>query len=782
MLHCPPFFKLEQLVAGQLIESEATSVLIHVQSCASCESSLAELESRSGFLHLANDDIAGDRCSDAGHAGTQRPPARRIASPAAALSLEIGSLLGDYQIVRLLGKGGMGIVYEATHLNLRRQVAVKLFPRLGSSNNQLEKRFRREISALASVMHPNVVQAFDSRSTDSCHYLVMEYVDGIDLSAVTKRVGAWPVEAACEVIYQTAQGLGYLHSREMVHRDIKPSNLMLTLSQEPTSKKLCAVAKILDLGIVSVGNGDEITQTGGAMGTPQFMAPEQFFDSKHADVRADIYSLGATLTYLLTGGHSNSRKSMETLSRSDQFWSTHKVPRPLVELLQGMLCHDVSKRLDNLTSIARTLQRFSSQQSLQKIARQCDLISSATPDDELATLSILRPHESSPYVANSTHRRQKIYLLLVLTLIGLGGSVAYLLPIANNEKGKSSVIDSKEIAPNPAQTNSAQAIVVDSTPTVVDSVPAPTPVHQSVSGDAATVNWAIGKGGRVSGQDGKTPVFHSQLISGERFGLWGVTFLGQDIRPSELSKFKHCKLFSMGYFSLKKLTPEHLLEIQIPTIDALHLGSQELSTVSEKDLANLLDKLRALWGVRLQNLGVDGKVLWNLKGRTDLAYIGVRGDKAKRSGMVPNVGRSALEFIAACPRLQAVDLAYTNPTFDDLVLLANIETLTELNLSGLSAAVEVLQKMAESPRLEFLDIDNIRIGVPDLQLIGKFKKLRYLSMMGAGLEQQAIAGLSSEIPSCHIRTDYGLYGPPQPDWSSVGAWYRIADNLPQQVY
>jgi serine/threonine protein kinase len=205
--------------------------------------------------------------------------------------------LGDYQLLKQLGQGGMGVVYKARHTRLDSVVAVKVLPHDRWGDAQALARFRREMQALGRLKHPNIVQALDAREENGVHWLVMEYIEGIDLARLLGRSGPLPVADACEVIRQAALGLQYAHEQQgLVHRDIKPSNLMVTAA---------GGVKVLDLGLAQL-HADSLvevplTVAGQVMGTLDYMAPEQVVDSHAVDIRTDIYSLGCTLFHLLAG-------------------------------------------------------------------------------------------------------------------------------------------------------------------------------------------------------------------------------------------------------------------------------------------------------------------------------------------------------------------------------------------------------------------------------------------------------------------------------------------------
>ncbi len=208
---------------------------------------------------------------------------------------EEGFLLGSYRLLDLLGSGGTSKVYLAEHSKLRRLVAIKVLPAEQVGNSSLLDRLYLEAQAIASLDHPNIVRAFDSGQHRNFHYLVMEYVPGWDLERLVAKRGPLEPFVAVDYIRQAAEGLEHAHCRGLVHRDIKPANLLLTPE---------GTVKILDFGLARVVTHSQsltLLYEDNLLGTADYLAPEQALNSRSADARSDIYSLGCTLYYLLAG-------------------------------------------------------------------------------------------------------------------------------------------------------------------------------------------------------------------------------------------------------------------------------------------------------------------------------------------------------------------------------------------------------------------------------------------------------------------------------------------------
>ena len=207
-----------------------------------------------------------------------------------------GFYLGKYKLLNHLGSGGMGSVYLAEHQVMRHRVAIKLLPQHLASQASYLERFHQEARALVRVNHPNIVRAFDVDQEGTNHYLVMEFVDGTDLQAIVSRSGPLPYETAANYTRQAAEGLAVAHASGLIHRDIKPANLLVDK---------VGVVKILDMGLARLADDSQGSLTREydqkMIGTVDYLSPEQAIDSHKVDARADIYSLGCTLYFMLSG-------------------------------------------------------------------------------------------------------------------------------------------------------------------------------------------------------------------------------------------------------------------------------------------------------------------------------------------------------------------------------------------------------------------------------------------------------------------------------------------------
>ena len=196
---------------------------------------------------------------------------------------------GKYKVLREIGRGGIGLVYEVQHPNFAQSLALKVLLRGKSATKVENRRFLRECEILKSISHPNIIKFYDAGQQDNYLYMVMEYIEGNSFEEIMEVA---PRRTSLKILQKVAEGLAYLHKRDIIHRDIKPSNILITSEEIP---------KISDFGISKKLGLETITITGIAMGTPHYMSPWQVLGQKNLDASADIYSLGVILYKLLAG-------------------------------------------------------------------------------------------------------------------------------------------------------------------------------------------------------------------------------------------------------------------------------------------------------------------------------------------------------------------------------------------------------------------------------------------------------------------------------------------------
>src|SRR5208283_4333181 len=285
LLH-PTAETLQAYGMGQLTNDTAETIRRHLAECDECRRRVAGL-------------LAGSPARARGRSDVPEAAGGRTAGEEPDTNLPELAHHPDYEIRSELGRGGMGVVYLAHNRLLGRDEVLKVMGRHILERPGVPDRFLREIRAVARLRHPNIVVAYSAFRLGESIVFAMEYVSGDDLARLVKAKGPLSVAHATNFVYQAALGLQHAHEKGMVHRDVKPSNLMLCRQGDR------AVVKILDFGLAKASKEQPLdhglTREGQMLGTPDYVAPEQTLDAQKADIRADIYSLGCTLYFLLSG-------------------------------------------------------------------------------------------------------------------------------------------------------------------------------------------------------------------------------------------------------------------------------------------------------------------------------------------------------------------------------------------------------------------------------------------------------------------------------------------------
>lgn len=271
-----------------------------------------------------------------------------------------GFFLGKYKLLDHLGTGGMSAVYLAEHINMHRRVAIKVLPTQRVHDSSYLARFYREARAAASLDHPNIVRAYDVDNQGDTHYLVMEFIKGNDLQKLVKKQGVLPFELAADYVRQAADGLAHAHKMGLIHRDIKPANLLVDDR---------GTIKVLDLGLARFADETQgsltVAHDENVLGTADYLAPEQAINSHRVDTRVDIYSLGCTLYFALTGhppfpdGTLPQRLMKHQTSEPTSIAKERRgAPTELVTICQRMMAKSPDKRYQTATDVAEALGKW----------------------------------------------------------------------------------------------------------------------------------------------------------------------------------------------------------------------------------------------------------------------------------------------------------------------------------------------------------------------------------------------------------------------------------------
>jgi serine/threonine-protein kinase len=382
-----------------------------------------------------------------------------------------GFLLGQYRILDPLGRGGMGRVFKAEHRHMNRVVALKVLSPTVLQTDRARDLFMREVRAIAQLVHPNIVTAYDANESDGRFYLVLEYVDGPNLEQLVKAQGPLPYNQACDYVRQAAHGLQCAHKLGMVHRDIKPANILVQRKDNAHD-----LVKISDFGLARIMTPGVETSHGGSyagtiftrdntvMGTPDYLSPEQARSMHKTDIRSDLYSLGCTFHFLLTGRvlfpggnpmdklirHGTEKPPPVTQHRPD-------IPAEVAAVLQKLLEKRPEDRYQTPADLAAALEPFAVSGSIpwaplpsptvpfvDSLATPADpndstvrsIIDEFASDEQSALVNTISPDgEPTPAVAPSrvgrrrpkppvaAHNYGRIVVVILLVIFLLGGAL-----------------------------------------------------------------------------------------------------------------------------------------------------------------------------------------------------------------------------------------------------------------------------------------------------------------------------------------------------------------------
>lgn len=737
--NCFSHQELSDYCLGTLKPERADNVADHVEQCPDCESTLRELEAQgdtmfSMLLRLQDDDpyLREPELTQAFELAVAILPGPAPITHATGYSTAPSGpieaqQLRDYRLVARLGQGGMGTVYKAVHTRLDKLVAVKLLPTDRTRHPHAVARFQREMKAVGKLQHPNIVAAHDAGEVDGRHYLVMEYVEGLDLAEVARRAKPLAVADACELARQAALGLDYAHHHDLVHRDIKPSNLMLCADGH---------VKILDLGLALLQGepaaGGELTGTEQLMGTTDYIAPEQATDSHGVDCRADIYSLGCTLWKLLTGVAPYGGPAFATSMQKLLAHVSAPVPRlsdrrtdlpdGLAAVVERMLAKRPEQRFASAADVAAALAPYAAGSDLAALFAAVRDESGAAPSVGNGLRAVPQPPmpDDDVRLASSYSADTDAYLSSAFSATDGGLQLA---PEAERPLGQEIKIIGNRGPARPqllVAAAGAAAVLLLGVIIIVKmrdgstrrfevsgDVQSVTTIHTENAEDAPTatnperevVKWVYEVDGRVAG------------ISGEAWS-WPSKW---PEKPSDLPN----------------------------NFDDLMILLANCQKVTDADLKRFKSLTKPFW-LNLYRTGITDAGLAELRDLSNLRRLIIEDTRITRAG---------IEKLGTLPNLDGINLCGTRVTGADLNLLSQFPKLVFVQLGRdqlTGKGVEALASLKNITSLEIAD----GVGLDEFTRIGRLGQLRHLAAVGKSCSDSCLEPLS-ELTNLHALAFYG---------------------------
>lgn len=376
---------------GAAVDADhAESVLSHISSCNNCLSEFERLEGQADEIVSKvwpNSQFSLSRLSSASvHLDEFRkcvleyPKSVVESQSERQIGEQINAKVGKYNLIKMIGRGGMGSVYLAHHPEMNKNVAIKILPSYALLDCYVVARQKFEAQAMFRLDHPNIVRIYDAGTDSDTPYIVMEHLEGIDLGKLVVKIGKLSVADSCKIIAEVAAGLQHAHKKGMVHRDVKPSNLFLTSDGK---------IKILDFGLATMEAEGSLfrvyTPDNHILGTPDYLAPEMAKAGRKADARSDIYSLGCTFYHLLCGKPPYYDPQLNLVQQKIEAHLQDPIPdvggvRPdvpieLQNLVRSMLAKQPDDRSFDLNLVINICQNYANLSSLESLCVKC-----STPD------------------------------------------------------------------------------------------------------------------------------------------------------------------------------------------------------------------------------------------------------------------------------------------------------------------------------------------------------------------------------------------------------------------
>jgi serine/threonine-protein kinase len=624
--------------------------------------------------------------------------------------------LGNYVLLEKIGAGGMGQVFKAEHRRMHRIVAVKMLPGAMMQNTAVVARFEREVMAAAKLNHPNIVAAFDADNANGVHLLVMEYVAGSDLAALVKKNGPCSVGQAVNYILQAAKGLQAAHAEGIVHRDIKPANLLL--DKEGT-------VKILDMGLarfsaeVDADKQAGLTNTGTIMGTVDYMAPEQALDTKTADARADIYSLGCSLFYLLIGKppYLGDTLMNRLLAHREQPIPSVRAIRPdvpdqVAAVCRRMLAKSVDDRYQTMTEMIADLEQLGARQALSPAMQPSPASSADTSvtdflrDISLAdTVPTRRTKSAGPLAGTG---KQKLPLIVAGGALGMLALALTIWALSGNRSRQTA--DGKQPSAKPALAETT-ASTLEKGETAKPAVAINDPEFQkwmqqvALMPAAAQVTAVAAKLMELNrGFDGYvTPTIEKGVLTRLEFPADQITDLSPVRALAELRWLICCGRGPAEKGQLADLSP--LTGMRLTRLDVKYTHVADLSPLTESPLIELfcnytsVADLAPLRGVPLRQLDISGTEVADLSPLEELRLTWLHFHATRVADLAP------------LSRLPLTSLGFNESSVCNLSPLAGMH-LGEITFNG--TRVSDLSPLVGMP---LAYVGCLTTNVPDLNLL-----------------------------------------------------------------
>tara|TARA_R110002111_G_scaffold227346_2_gene288952 strand:+ start:87416 stop:89566 length:2151 start_codon:yes stop_codon:yes gene_type:complete len=563
------------------------------------------------------------------------PPSNQTSSISIGKELNLKPIrtIGQYQLIKKIGQGGMGIVYLAIHSRLKKKVVLKLLLNKDWDNANQIQRFYREMQLVGQLDHPNIVRATDAGEADDTCFLVMEYLAGHDLKSLLKSEGKVSVTAACSIIRQAANGLQSIHNSQLIHRDIKPSNLFLTADGQ---------VKILDLGLAGLSHSEasfsDLTDSNCIMGSAYYMAPEQAQSVKTIDQRSDIYSLGCTFYQLLTGQVPIRKDTpVETIIAHREEPAPRlsaqlpDIPEELEELFQSMIQKDAEDRIQTMAEVVQKLDEFLAHQSNLPVNDTSDTYLDESQElkqlclnaDLTPAVEALNHYSSTQYQPSSRFfNKYKIRLLTSgIILLGVGLLSLFLVSDLIPESLRPDSIITKE----PLKINE------------------PSPAQAQLERKAAI--WALNHGCVLIIHGAKKEINQIESLPAHDFYLKSISFKPQTINSEAMLPFQGLsKLENLflndclvaddaldpiqGFISLKKLDLHDtgITDKGLSHISGLknltHLSLQKNHKLTDEGL-QILNQFHNLVSVNLARLNISDTGIHFIQNNPNLEWLNI---------------------------------------------------------------------------------------------------------------------------------------------------------------